>query len=276
MVDYDANGNVLGLVDSLGNAASTYEYGPFGEVVRASGPMAALNPFQFSTKYTDAETGLNYYGLRYYEPSTGRWLSRDPIEEQGGLNLYAFVANNGVNQFDPFGLMTENDITNVVLALDATLKNSQCCCNKNESPKVDLSISGSPSGSSVTNTATPTKHGCVVIVGYYWWNCVSAQSEAKGANGGKLPPQTTWQDYGWSPGGVTVTAQHGGFTLGLLNLIPGVDSSGWEQWNWQAIVVYTYCAGGRWHASYKSSNQLLYNWNGYGPWGHWGSPTGMP
>jgi RHS repeat-associated protein len=49
--------------------------------------MAKLNPFGFSTKYTDNETDLLYYGYRYYSPALGRWLSRDPIEEQGGLKL---------------------------------------------------------------------------------------------------------------------------------------------------------------------------------------------
>ena len=44
-----------------------------------------------------------YYGFRYYSPVTGRWLSRDPIEEDGGLNLYAFVGNDGVNQVDLLG-----------------------------------------------------------------------------------------------------------------------------------------------------------------------------
>jgi uncharacterized protein RhaS with RHS repeats len=45
-----------------------------------------------------------YYGYRYYDPKTGRWPSRDPIEEQGGLNLYGFVGNDGVNQYDVLGL----------------------------------------------------------------------------------------------------------------------------------------------------------------------------
>jgi len=66
--------------------------------------MAKLNPFRFSTKYQDDETGLVYYGYRYYDPGTGRWLSRDPIGERGGLNLYAYVGNNPVNFYDPYGL----------------------------------------------------------------------------------------------------------------------------------------------------------------------------
>jgi RHS repeat-associated protein len=45
--------------------------------------MAKANPFQFSTKYQDDETDLLYYGYRYVNRSTGRWLSRDPVHEQG-------------------------------------------------------------------------------------------------------------------------------------------------------------------------------------------------
>ena len=52
--------------------------GPFGEVLRATGPMAKANPFRFSTKYQDDETDLLYYGYRYYSASTGRWMSSGP------------------------------------------------------------------------------------------------------------------------------------------------------------------------------------------------------
>ena len=80
-ISYDGNGNVIGLIDSTtGTLSAEYEYGPFGEVVRATGTMAEENPFQFSTKYTDAETGLLYYGYRYYNSDTGRWVNRDPID----------------------------------------------------------------------------------------------------------------------------------------------------------------------------------------------------
>jgi RHS repeat-associated protein len=83
----DGNGNVAALVSATdGTAAATYEYGPFGEAIRSTGPMAKANPFRFSTKYQDDETDLLYYGYRYYSTSTGRWLSRDPIAESGGLS----------------------------------------------------------------------------------------------------------------------------------------------------------------------------------------------
>ena len=63
--------------------------GPFGEVIRATGPMAKTNPFRFSTKYQDDETDLLYYGYRYYTASTGRWLSKDPLGDEAFLRSYS-------------------------------------------------------------------------------------------------------------------------------------------------------------------------------------------
>ncbi|MBQ7590292.1 MAG: RHS repeat protein [Verrucomicrobia bacterium] len=102
---YDPNGNVMGLVKaSDGTVCAQYEYLPYGEQVTATGTMAGSNPIRFSTKYYDTEARLYYYGYRYYSPDMGRWLSRDPIEEQGGLNLYGFVNNDPVNGHDMLGL----------------------------------------------------------------------------------------------------------------------------------------------------------------------------
>jgi RHS repeat-associated protein len=84
--------------------ASCCEYGPFGELIRATGPMTKVNPFRFSTKYDDDETDLLYYGCRYYNPNIGRWPCGDPKEERGGLNLYDFTGNDGVDQIDYIGL----------------------------------------------------------------------------------------------------------------------------------------------------------------------------
>jgi RHS repeat-associated protein len=67
--------------------------------------MAKANPFRFSTKYQDDETDLLYYGYRYYSASTGRWLSRDPAEEDGGENVYAFVSNDPISAMDLLGLV---------------------------------------------------------------------------------------------------------------------------------------------------------------------------
>ncbi len=102
---YDGNGNVTMLVTATnGTETARYEYGPFGEVIRATGPMAKANTFQFSTPYPDDETDLLYYGYRYYNASTGRWINRDPLAEAGGLNLQAFVSNDPEDRVDKLGL----------------------------------------------------------------------------------------------------------------------------------------------------------------------------
>jgi RHS repeat-associated protein len=95
---------IFGLVQSSGAPTALYEYSRFGELIRSTGPASRLNPFQFSTKYLDQETGLSYYGHRYYSASLGRWISRDPVEEEDGPNVYAFISNRPLTLFDAFGL----------------------------------------------------------------------------------------------------------------------------------------------------------------------------
>ena len=102
---YDGNGSIIGLVDgATATTTANYDYSPFGETIRMTGTQAAANPFRFSTKFTEADSGLLYYGYRYYQPATGRWSSRDPLEEGGGIQLYAFVRNDPISTVDNLGL----------------------------------------------------------------------------------------------------------------------------------------------------------------------------
>ncbi|MBI2927419.1 MAG: RHS repeat-associated core domain-containing protein [Verrucomicrobia bacterium] len=106
-VAYDGNGNVTGLTDATtGTTSAQYEYGPFGETIRMSGTgtVARDNPFRFSTKYQDDESDLLYYGYRYYSPSTGRWLSRDPVGESDTPNSSLFTQNEAIDLVDYLGL----------------------------------------------------------------------------------------------------------------------------------------------------------------------------
>ena len=103
---YDGSRNITGLYDQDGALVASYEYDAFGRIIlQSSGDYSDDNPFRFSTKYTDDETGLVYYGHRYYEPRQGRFINRDPIGEFGGLNLYGFVGNSPVNRVDYLGWM---------------------------------------------------------------------------------------------------------------------------------------------------------------------------
>lgn len=103
----DGNKNVTGLLDQAGTRVAEYVYGPFGQLLSAEGELADVNPFRFSSEYADDETGLIYYNYRYYSPQLGRWTKRDPIEEEGGENLYGIVNNSIVNLFDFNGLWEE-------------------------------------------------------------------------------------------------------------------------------------------------------------------------
>ncbi len=103
---YDGNGNVTQVTDHTGTPAATYRYDAFGNTLVATGPYAAENKYRFSTKPLDAEipeAHLYYYGYRYYDPQTGRWPSRDPIEEWGGVNLYGMVYNGPLIYIDVLG-----------------------------------------------------------------------------------------------------------------------------------------------------------------------------
>jgi len=84
---------------------ATYEYGPFGAETTRIGTVATI-PIRLSAKYEDDETRFLYYGYRYYSPSTERWLNRDPIEENGGINEYGFLHNDNINRFDLLGLQS--------------------------------------------------------------------------------------------------------------------------------------------------------------------------
>jgi RHS repeat-associated protein len=104
---YDGNFNVVALANAANGAlAAQYEYGPFHELIRATGPLAQANPFLAATKFYDWQSGLYCYGFRYYSPSTGRWLSRDPIGENGGINVSVMVRNSPPNLVDVLGLGT--------------------------------------------------------------------------------------------------------------------------------------------------------------------------
>ena len=100
---YDGNGNVIQYVDKQGTIVASYAYDAFGNTIQKGGVKADELKMRFSTKYSDDEAGLYYFGRRFYSPRIARWLTRDPIEEEGGLNLYAYCGNDLVNRVDVVG-----------------------------------------------------------------------------------------------------------------------------------------------------------------------------
>lgn len=106
---HDYHGNILALIDATTlKVKERYTYSAFGkekifndneEEVKVS-----FNPWRFSSKRVDEETGFSNFGRRYYDPQTMRWLSPDPIGFEGGPNLYAYVMNNPLSLYDLYGL----------------------------------------------------------------------------------------------------------------------------------------------------------------------------
>lgn len=105
---HDHNGNVCSLIDAeTKRVAECYRYSAFGEELTDT--SASINPWRFSSKRMDEETGFVFFGRRYYMPETGRWLTADPLGEYDGSNLYAYVKNNPLTHFDVYGLTTESE-----------------------------------------------------------------------------------------------------------------------------------------------------------------------
>ena len=110
---FDNNGNVTKYIDESGNMVAAYEYDDFGRTISQSGPLADFFRHRFSTKYYDPESELYYNDYRFYHTLFRRWLNRDIIEEDGGLNLYVFVANRTLDSIDAFG-----NLATIILAGD--------------------------------------------------------------------------------------------------------------------------------------------------------------
>src|SRR3990170_6908936 len=98
-------GNVTSLTDSTQTTVATYSYEAFGNTVSQSG--TSTNSYKFSTKNLDDESGLYYFGARYYDPETGRFITKDPdggdLDNPLSQNPYIYANDNPVNLVDPDG-----------------------------------------------------------------------------------------------------------------------------------------------------------------------------
>ncbi len=107
----DHIGSIRGLVDAdTGALVAEYEYDTYGVLLEEVGERAEACPFRFSSKYYDPETQLLYFGYRYYNPASTKWLTVDPLQERGGLNLTVYCGGDPVNQVDPLGLYWQRNV----------------------------------------------------------------------------------------------------------------------------------------------------------------------
>lgn len=110
---HNHRGDICCLVDMItGTPVEYYQYSAFGEsrifsdLGQVLNESAVQNPWMFSSKRLDKETGLVYFGKRYLDTDTGRWLTKDPLGSFDGNNPYAFIRNNPLTQIDAYGLFS--------------------------------------------------------------------------------------------------------------------------------------------------------------------------
>ncbi|MBA3958055.1 MAG: DUF687 family protein [Parachlamydiaceae bacterium] len=112
---HDIAGNVVSLIDPRNRQTiESYQYSAFGEetIFNSDGEKQKIslvgNLWRFAEKRVDHKSGLILFGLRFYDPAIGRWISQDPAGFIDGPNLYSYLHNNPLNHLDRFGLATEN------------------------------------------------------------------------------------------------------------------------------------------------------------------------
>ena len=101
----DGLGSVTDLTDSAGATAKSYSYDAYGTIVDQTGTVD--QPYSYTGRELDSETGLYYYRARYYDTQIGKFTQRDPIGRVGGNNYYEYALGDPTLHFDPFGLKAQ-------------------------------------------------------------------------------------------------------------------------------------------------------------------------
>ncbi len=138
---FDERGNVAQRTSSTGAVTGSEVYDSYGA---RTGTAAQPDPFGFGGQagyYTDLETGLILCTHRFYDPQNGRWLTRDPMGYDGGVNLYGYVGNNPVNRVDPSGYFSfQQLIACLKSGLPDALKDTLTDCLEDPATYLEMSV----------------------------------------------------------------------------------------------------------------------------------------
>jgi RHS repeat-associated protein len=107
----DGLGSITELTNQSGTIVQRYTYSSFGKLESQSDANFS-QPFTFTSREFDAESGFHYYRRRYYDSTTGRFISEDPNGFAAGINFYSYAAGNPVGRVDPYGLDWLTDLSN--------------------------------------------------------------------------------------------------------------------------------------------------------------------
>ena len=98
----DQLGTVRDQIPLQGSGAAAFDYDPYGKLTAQSG--SSVSEMSYAGLFYDANSGLYLANYRAYDPQSARWVSKDPIRENGGLNVYSYVGGNPLSLVDPLGL----------------------------------------------------------------------------------------------------------------------------------------------------------------------------
>jgi hypothetical protein len=160
-------------------------------------------------------------------------------------------------------LLTRDDIEAIRVALDAEVRKDCCSCKRGSANTgVTVSMTGTATGSTVTENATVTPNGpCIEedSYRYYWWNCSSAQSDY--ANAGSRS-KLDWHEFGWVKGEASHSESHAGIATFWHDRPPYLDMTDAGRWNWSVRVIFIYCGkDGHRHAGAAQSGYEEWEWD---------------
>ena len=133
-------GTVTHVTNSTGSLVEEYRYDAYGKATIYDGqgqeiPESAIgNPYMFTGRRYDQETGLYYYRARYYDPDTGRFIQRDNAGYIDGVNLYSYCHNNPINRTDRFGWQSEEAPDGQIYTGEDLIKNINLVREKEGGP----------------------------------------------------------------------------------------------------------------------------------------------
>jgi RHS repeat-associated protein len=198
----DGNGNVAATISaSAGRLSSFYEYDPFGKMLRREGEVKNENSFAFSTKRWRPDTEFSFYEWRVM--ANARWTTRDPLDEDGSCNLYAYVDNNCVNHIDPDGRYVDRGNTPIpghtpVPRYNPPHEGHICCCTEPPHMQVLLMDTTKKGKFGLKLLWCPRPMGCFEDLDIQWYTCWRAQGPGGGSDGGVLAECTNKDECSWS------------------------------------------------------------------------------
>jgi RHS repeat-associated protein len=170
----DHLGSIREMVDSTSLIRARYDYDPYGRITKVSGDLEA--DFGFTGFYRHQASGLSLALFRAYDPGLGCWLARDPIAENGGINLYGYVGNNPVNRMDVLGLApgdpySSRDVAawNALNDINATSirDNREYAGNIYKNADGTYSYTAPIPGDETTSRRGPVPEGKTTVAGYH-------------------------------------------------------------------------------------------------------------